>query len=285
MDVTVASFDHPEMATPADAHLDRGSAALDHSGGRTADTREGAKLRIVVVGAGGRLGSALVREWREEFSVHGIQPGAARPRKLARGAGSASWSSISSINAAALTNVDYCEDHRDRGDAVECGSAATAGGNLPGERGALHSRQHRLRLRRGKARALHRRGCGEADQRLRRIEAGGGAGGAARADPEALVVRVSWVFGPDRPSFVDTMLKKGADGREDRGGGGQIFHARLTRATSRRCCGPCSIAYAAYSHIANGGACSWQEYAAMGARLLPSFRRADEGEDGRRRCR
>ena len=28
------------------------------------------------------------------------------------------------------------------------------------------------------------------------------------ANGRALVIRVSWVFGPDRPSFVDAILKK-----------------------------------------------------------------------------
>jgi len=58
-----------------------------------------------------------------------------------------------------------------------------------------------------------------------------------------LVVRVSWVFGPDRPSFINGVRRRSsAAGVKDPGYSSD--------------CG-----YNGILHFANAGECSWQEYA------------------------
>ena len=89
---------------------------------------------------------------------------------------------------------------------------------------------------------------------------------ALEANERALIVRVSWVFGPDRPSFIDWALDQAREHEEVKAiadkwatptytlGYGNVTAlkaalAGITR-TSRL-----------YGIIANGGECSWQEYA------------------------
>ena len=77
------------------------------------------------------------------------------------------------INAAAFTNVDACETERDRAFRINAEAPGVLA-EICNEKDAklIHFR-YRLCFRRGETRALHRRGSGESDQRLRRIEACG----------------------------------------------------------------------------------------------------------------
>src|SRR5471032_2097471 len=71
-------------------------------------------MKIVIIGAGGRLGSALARRYRDEHEVAAFnhaQLDLANEKEI--------WAKIDTldfdilINAAALTNVDLCETHPD----------------------------------------------------------------------------------------------------------------------------------------------------------------------------
>jgi dTDP-4-dehydrorhamnose reductase len=77
-----------------------------------------------------------------------------------------------------------------------------------------------------------------------------------------LVVRVSWVFGPDRPSFIDAMLKQAREKEEITAVADKFSTPTYTRdiAAMLR---PLFADPAACGilHCANGGACSWQQYA------------------------
>ena len=72
------------------------------------------KLKIIVLGTGGRLGAALAREYASLGEVIGFNHA-----QLDLGGFEALRSTLEPlsfdvlINAAALTNVDYCENHRE----------------------------------------------------------------------------------------------------------------------------------------------------------------------------
>src|SRR6266480_4464731 len=109
-------------------------------------------MKLVIVGAGGRLGTALAREYREKFSVIGFdhaQLDLANADELREKLCTIDFDLL--INAAAFANVDLCEKERE-----------------------AHSFQHRLRIRWRKARTLYRKRSGKSDQRVRRIEKGRG---------------------------------------------------------------------------------------------------------------
>src|SRR5438105_13913121 len=73
----------------------------------------GAKRRVIILGAGGRLGAALVRLYARDAEVIGFnhaQLDLAQPEQLRATLEPLPFDAL--INAAALTNVDYCETHR-----------------------------------------------------------------------------------------------------------------------------------------------------------------------------
>ena len=72
-------------------------------------------MKIVVLGTGGRLGAALLREYREVYDVADFnrsQLDLASMDDMRETLGSLNFDVL--INAAAFTNVDACETERDR---------------------------------------------------------------------------------------------------------------------------------------------------------------------------
>jgi dTDP-4-dehydrorhamnose reductase len=218
--------------------------------------------RIVIVGAGGRLGAALVREYARDFEVVGFnhaQLDLGAPEQLRSTLGGLDFDAL--INAAAQTDVDRCETH-------------------PDEAFALNAEAPRVLAaicRAKKARFIHistdyvfdgekREPYTEEDE-ARPISVYGeskreGERRALEANDRALIVRVSWVFGPDRPSFIDAILKKARD--ED-----EISAVADKYATPTYTLDICALLKPFLAdrqeggllHLANSGECSWQEYA------------------------
>ena len=75
--------------------------------------------RLVIVGAGGRLGAALVREYAKEFDVVGFnhaQLDLGAPEQMRATLGALEFDAL--INTAAQTNVDRCETHQEEAFAI-----------------------------------------------------------------------------------------------------------------------------------------------------------------------
>lgn len=221
------------------------------------------KLKIVVLGAGGRLGTALVREFGQWANVDGFnhtQLDLSDSDMLRARLEAESYDVL--INAAALTNVDYCEDHR--AEAIQLNAEA------PETLAAI--------CREKNARFVHvstdyvfdgeKDSPYDEDDAAKPISVYGeskreGEIRVLAANERALVVRVSWVFGPDRPSFIDAILKK-ARTEENVSAVADKFStptytldvAQFLRTLLRAENWPGGLL-----HLANRGACSWQEYA------------------------
>src|ERR1700730_7559125 len=72
-------------------------------------------MKIVILGAGGRLGAALMREYRGKYDIAGFNHAELDLANLddVRGRlGATNFDVL--INGAAFTNVDACETERDR---------------------------------------------------------------------------------------------------------------------------------------------------------------------------
>src|SRR3977135_139834 len=75
--------------------------------------------RLVIVGAGGRLGAALVREYASTFHVVGVnhaQLYLAAPDEMRTTLDGLEFDAL--INTAAQTNVDRCETHQEEAFAI-----------------------------------------------------------------------------------------------------------------------------------------------------------------------
>lgn len=163
--------------------------------------------RILILGTRGRLAAALARDWSVR---HSIEPATRQEvdvsdaDALRRFLESRPYDVL--VNGTGLTNVDLCETERDLAASVNAeaprilAEAATAAG----------------------ARLIHFSTDyvfdGKTPRSLTEDDTPSPLGWYGRtkldgenavlsADPLHLVVRVSWVFGPDKPAFIDTLIK------------------------------------------------------------------------------
>jgi dTDP-4-dehydrorhamnose reductase len=165
------------------------------------------------------------------------------------------------VNCAALTQVDHCETHRDEADQVNA-VAPRVMAEVCSRRGAdlIHvSTDYVFDGCKGGA-------YDETDEALPISEYGRSK---LRGEREVLgvsdrfrVVRVSWVFGPDRPSFVDQILKRAATELEvsavDDKWSSPAYTKDLAEWMGLMMSG--AVAEGGIYHLANSGTCTWREY-------------------------
>ncbi len=219
-------------------------------------------MKIVIIGAGGRLGAALVREFGAKYDLAGFdhaQLDLSNLHDLREKLGGMNFDVL--INAAAFTNVDFCETQRDQAFLINA-EAPRVLANLCGEKGAKLIHFSTDYVFDGEKRAPYT----EEDQ-ANPISAYGesklaGEKNVLAAEDGHLVVRVSWVFGPDRPSFIDAMIKRAQqdekiDAISDKFSTPTYTHdiARMLPQFFDR------DVEGGILHFANAGKCSWQEYA------------------------
>ena len=219
-------------------------------------------MKIVILGAGGRLGAALMREYREKYDIAGFDHAELDLASLddVRGKlGAMDFDVL--INAAAFTNVDACETERDRAFRINA-EAPDVLAEICNEKDAKLIHFSTDYVFDGQKRAPYT----EEDQ-ANPISAYGesklaGEKNVIAAGDGHLVVRVSWVFGPDRPSFVDAMIKRAQqdekiDAISDKFSTPTYTHDianMLPQFFDRSVPG-------GILHFANAGKCTWQEYA------------------------
>jgi dTDP-4-dehydrorhamnose reductase len=222
-------------------------------------------MRIVIIGAGGRLGAALLREYREQFEVVGFnhaQLDLGAPEQFGATLDPIEFHAL--INAAALTDVDYCEDHR--AEALQLNAEAPRVlAEICRAKNARFVQVSTDYVFDGEKRAPYTEddpadpisvyGESKREGELR----------ALAVNPQALVVRVSWVFGPDRPSFVDAILKKARNEERVAAVADKFSTPTYTRDIAEMLrpvvAGVADPDYRGILHFASRGACSWQEYA------------------------
>jgi dTDP-4-dehydrorhamnose reductase len=219
-------------------------------------------MKIVIIGAGGRLGAALMREYREKYDIAGFDHAGLDLASLddVRGKlGAMNFDVL--INAAAFTNVDACETERDRAFRINAEAPGVLA-EICNEKDAKLIHFSTDYVFDGEKRAPYT----EEDQ-ANPISAYGesklaGEKNVLAAEDGHLVVRVSWVFGPDRPSFVDAMIKRAQqdekiDAISDKFSTPTYTHDiahMLPQFFDRGVAG-------GILHFANAGKCTWQEYA------------------------
>lgn len=219
-------------------------------------------MKIVILGAGGRLGAALLREYREKYDISSFnhaQLDLANLDDVREKLGATNFDVL--INAAAFTNVDACETERDRAFLINAEAPGILA-EICNEKDAKLIHFSTDYVFDGEKRAPYT----EEDQ-ANPISAYGesklaGEKNVLAAEDGHLVVRVSWVFGPDRPSFVDAMIKRAQqdekiDAISDKFSTPTYTHDiahMLPQFFDRGVAG-------GILHFANAGKCTWQEYA------------------------
>jgi dTDP-4-dehydrorhamnose reductase len=219
-------------------------------------------MKIVILGASGRLGAALMREYREKYDIAGFDHAQLDLANLddVRGKLVAMNFDVL-INAAAFTNVDACDTERDRAFRINAEAPGVLA-EICNEKEAKLIHFSTDYVFDGDKRAPYMEG----DQ-ANPISAYGesklaGEKNVLASDDGHLVVRVSWVFGPDRPSFIDAMIKRAQqdekiDAIADKFSTPTYTHDvahMLPQFFDRGIAG-------GILHFANAGKCTWQEYA------------------------
>lgn len=165
-------------------------------------------MKIAIMGSGGRLGAALARAYASEHEVFGFRHAdldLASSEQIEQKLSPLSFDVL--INCAALTNVDYCETHE--AEAMRINAEAVH------EIAKICSRKRARCIHIGtdyvfdgeKRTPYHETDAARAISIYGASKLRGDEALLAVSD-QHLAMRVAWVFGPDRPSFIDAILKR-----------------------------------------------------------------------------
>ncbi len=217
-------------------------------------------MKLIVIGSGGRLGAALMRAYRDRFDVAGFNHAEldlAKPDEIHRKIGKLDFGVL--INAAAFTNVDLCETEKDQAFAINA-EAPRVLAEICQARDAKLIHISTDYVFDGQKRQPY-----VEDDTVNPISAYGEAKRAGeklvlQASDRHLVVRVSWVFGPDRPSFIDAMIKRAREEEKIEAIGDKWSTPTYTLDLAEMLPRVFDVD-AGILHIANAGECTWQEYA------------------------
>lgn len=217
---------------------------------------------IVIVGSGGRLGAALLREWR----ARGEQVLGFNRELLDLGDLPAIRERLEPldfdvlVNCAALTNVDRCEREPEEVQRINSQAPATLADICA----------------RKKARLIHistdyvfdgtQRRPYEEDDEPNPISHYGesklnGERCVQAVSDRHLVVRVSWVFGPDRASFVDQILQRAQEHDRVEAIADKVSVPTYTLDAARLLLAVIDRQeITGLLHLCNTGQCTWQDY-------------------------
>lgn len=228
--------------------------------------------KVVIIGAGGRLGSALVARYAPILPVQAVRRQdldltqqemitpfleKARPAVV--------------LYAAGNTNVDLCEEQPEDSRLTNAEAPALLA-RFCREHGArlIHistdyvfdGRQPGPRKETDPAAPLNVYG-------RHKLE---GEQAVLETSPEFLVIRVSWLFGKERPSFPDMILKRALESETVSAIADKISCPTYSEDLAGWILPMLEdTRYAGLLHLCNSGACTWQEYGettlAIAARL------------------
>ena len=218
-------------------------------------------MKIIILGTGGRLGAALAREFKE-FDITGFnreQLDLSDLDGLRTKLGHMTFDVL--VNAAGFTNVDACERERDHAFLINAEAPGVLA-NICNAKDAKLIHFSTDYVFDGEKRTPYTE-----EDHANPISVYGeskliGEENVLAAGNHYLVVRVSWVFGPDRPSFIDAMIKRAQENeRVD-----AIADKLSTPTYTRDIAGMLPQFFdrtveGGILHFANAGKCSWQEYA------------------------
>ena len=220
---------------------------------------------MLVLGAGGRLGAALAREYAAAWDVRAFgrkEADLSDPAAVADLVHAENPSVV--INSAAMTNVDVCETERDLARTVNA-DAAGAIARACTDCGARLIHVSTDYVFSGNAKDPY-----DEDAKPDPISWYGqtkleGEEQVQSAGDRHAVVRVSWVFGPDRDSFVDKALQTSLRGEPIKAVADKWSSPTYTLdvAGALRALFADGAPGGVY-HVCNRGICTWRDWAEEG---------------------
>jgi dTDP-4-dehydrorhamnose reductase len=221
-----------------------------------------AESKILIVGSGGRLGAALMREYRNKFNVTGLshaQIDLADFDEVEQMLSRIDFDLL--INCAALTNVDLCEEQPDQAFQVNAGAPDVVAEICASKNARLihfstdyvfNGKKGEPYVEEDEAVPISVYGQSKREGEENVLAAGDGN----------LVVRVSWVFGPERPSFIDNIIERARENESIDAIADKFSTPTYTRDIAQMLPRFFDLDVAdGILHFASAGECSWQEYA------------------------
>ena len=218
-------------------------------------------MKTAIIGANGRLGAVLAREYARDGEVTSFGRGQLDLGQLDRVRSVLSETKFELlINCAALTNVDYCESHRDEAFLVNA-EAPRLLAEIANEKSAKLVHFSTDYVFDGKNRepyteedtAISLSVYGESKRE--------GERGVLEASSRHLVVRLSWVFGPDKPSFIDQIIQRARENDVVTAVADKFSAPTYTVDVANWLRLAIDKSVNGILHLANSGGCSWQEWA------------------------
>lgn len=222
------------------------------------------KIRVMVVGSGGRLGTALAKSLASTCEVLPItrdQADLTRPETFRDLLANVDFDRL--VLTAAQTGVDHCETHPEEAYAANAGGPRTLAGICAEKNAHMTVIGTDFVFR------------GDADRPYTEEDAPTPAGvyGASKlageravldASADHLVVRIGWLYGRERPAFPEWILRQACEKEhlalpEDKTGGPtraedlvRLLEPLLGLGGHRPASG--------VIHLANAGSCTWREW-------------------------
>lgn len=217
--------------------------------------------RLAIVGSRGRLGAALARAYRRDFKVFDFDRAQLDLGKLDLVRSCVSETQFDLlINCAALTNVDYCESHRDEAFLINA-QAPRLLAQICEEKSAKLIHISTDYVFDGKKDSPYVEEDRPAPLGVYAESKLAGEDHVLSVSRTHLVVRLSWVFGPDRPSFIDQVIQRARESETAAAVADKFSSPTYTLDVA----GWLRLAWEndarGILHLANSGGCSWQEWA------------------------
>lgn len=219
--------------------------------------------KVMILGAGGRLGAAMARVYSRDYSVVGLtrtEGDLSQPEKVCATIRAEQPDTV--INCAAMTNVDACESERDAAQLIN----AQAPGAVAQACADINARMIHISTDYVFS-GMQKEPYSETDEASPQSWYGetklAGEQLVAAAGDKHVIARVSWVFGPDRDSFIDKALASAVRGDAVKAVADKwssptytLDAVRALDAFLKRD----EIAGGTF-HLCNRGVCTWQDWA------------------------
>jgi dTDP-4-dehydrorhamnose reductase len=217
-------------------------------------------MKIVIIGSGGRLGSALMHAYEKDHQVRGF---------------SHSEIDVSDfdeveqlltplecdvmINCAAMTNVDLCEEQRVEAFSVNA-DAPELLAEIAAGKGARFIHFSTDYVFDGSKRTPYTEEDEPGPTSIYGESKLEGEENVLNVADGNLVVRVSWVFGPERPSFIDNIIQRARDSEQVGAVADKFSSPTYTADIAAMLPRFFPAEVGGILHFANTGECSWLQY-------------------------
>jgi dTDP-4-dehydrorhamnose reductase len=217
--------------------------------------------RIIVIGANGRLGAALARAYVRDFEVTGFDRNQLDLRKLDQIRSILSNTQFDLLlNCAALTNVDYCEFNREDAFLINAETPRLIA-EICAEKSARLIHFSTDYVFDGKQNAPYTEKDTPVPLSVYGESKLAGERRVLQVSSNNLVVRLSWVFGPDKPSFIDQIIQRARENETVTAVADKFSSPTYTIDVANWLRLAWENDAQGILHLANGGECSWQQWA------------------------